>query len=92
LRIALTERFVQDVRGLTVDGRAAVFDVILSLPRAMKTPQLHTGIGLRKVHSRGIWELRVGLGLRLVFALEGDTATLVRAGTHDEIKTFLRAL
>jgi hypothetical protein len=34
----------------------------------------------------------VGLGLRLVFALERDRITLVRIETHDEVRRFLREL
>lgn len=92
MRIALTASFVRDVRTLDKSQRSAVFDVILALPRAMTEPHAHAGLGLRKLHSSGIWELRVGLGLRLIFALRDDTATLVRVGTHDEVKRFLKSL
>lgn len=51
-----------------------------------------SGLGIRKRHRSGIWEARVGLGLRLVFALEPDRLTLVRAGTHDDIRRYLREL
>jgi hypothetical protein len=72
--------------------RGAVFDPLLSLPRAVGDPHLHAGLGIRKLHGSGIWEARVGLGLRLVFALEPGLVTLVRAGTHDEIRRYLRTL
>jgi len=32
----------------------------------------------------------VGLGLRIVFGLETELLTLVRVGSHDEIRRFLR--
>jgi len=35
---------------------------------------------------------RVGLGSRIVFALEPDLVTLGRAGTHHEIRRYLREL
>ena len=35
---------------------------------------------------------RLGLGLRLVFTLEPETATLVRVGSHDEIRRYLKGL
>jgi mRNA-degrading endonuclease YafQ of YafQ-DinJ toxin-antitoxin module len=92
MRIALTERFQSDVRALAPDQRAAVLEAILALPRAFGTPHLHAGLGLRKLHPSGIWEVRVGLALRLVFTLGGDTVTMVRAGTHDEIRRWLRSL
>jgi mRNA-degrading endonuclease YafQ of YafQ-DinJ toxin-antitoxin module len=55
-------------------------------------PLAHAGLGIRKVHASGIWEARVGLGLRLVFAFEAGLLTLLRVGSHDEIRRFLREL
>jgi mRNA-degrading endonuclease YafQ of YafQ-DinJ toxin-antitoxin module len=70
----------------------AVLDAMLSLPRAVGHPHLHAGLGLRKLHGSGIWEARVGLGLRVVFALETGLLTLVRVGSHDEIRRYLRQI
>ena len=92
MRIALTERFQRDVRDLREEQRATLFEAMLALPRAMGSPHLHAGLGLRKVHSSGIWETRLGLGLRLVFTVEKDLATLVRVASHDEVRRFLRSL
>lgn len=92
MRIALTDRFQRDVRELRQDQRAALFEVILSLPSILGQPHRHTGAGLRKLHPSGIWEARLGLGLRLVFAVEPECATLVRIGNHDEVRRYLRSL
>lgn len=92
MKVALTERFQRDVGGLAADQRAAVFEAMLGLPRAIGEVHLHSGLGLRKLHRSGIWEARVGLGLRLVFAVERDLLTLVRAGSHEDIKRYLREL
>ncbi len=90
MRVALAEGFQRDVRALPAAHRLAVFDALLALPRATGDPHVHAGLGIRKLHASGIWEARVGLGLRLVFALEADLLTLVRVGSHDEIRRFLR--
>jgi mRNA-degrading endonuclease RelE of RelBE toxin-antitoxin system len=92
MRIVLAERFQRDVRTLPEDRLSAVFQLILSLPKAMGEPHLHSGLGIRKIHRSGIWEARVGLGLRLVFAVEDQAITLVRVATHDEIQRYLREL
>jgi mRNA-degrading endonuclease YafQ of YafQ-DinJ toxin-antitoxin module len=92
MRIALAERVQRDAAGLSPDQRAALFETLLALPRIMGRSHLHHGVGLRKLHPSGIWEARVGLGLRLVFTLDAGTLTLVRVGTHDEIRRFLREL
>ena len=88
MNIALTERFERDVRALPAERRAGVLECILSLLRAIGEPHLHAGLGVRKLHISGIWETRIGL----VFALEKDAVTLVRAGTHDAIRRYLREL
>lgn len=92
MRVALTERFQADVRALSSEERASIFETLLSLPRSLGSPHLHAGLGLRKIHRTGIWEARVGLGLRLVFTLADDTLTLVRAANHDEVRRYLRGL
>jgi mRNA-degrading endonuclease RelE of RelBE toxin-antitoxin system len=92
VKLALTERFQREVRLLSEDRRSAVFEAMLSLPRALGEPHLHSGLGLRKIHRTGIWEARVGLGLRVVFVVEKAVITLVRAGTHDDVQRYLREL
>ncbi len=92
MRLALVESFQRDVGDLTADQRAAVFEVILALPAALGDPHAHAGLGLRKLHASGIYEARVGLGLRLVFTLDAGTLTLVRVGRHDDIRRYLRSL
>jgi len=92
MNLALTERFQRDVRDLEEEQRAAVFEAILSLPRAIGESHLHSGLGIRKLHRSGIWEARLGLGLRLVFAIQKEVLTLVRVGTHQDIQRYLRRL
>ncbi len=92
MKIALSEGFQRDIRGLEEAQRAAVFEAILVLPRGVGDPHLHAGLGMRKLHASGIWEARVGLGLRIVFTLDGGLLTLVRVGRHEEIRRWLRQL
>ena len=92
MRVALTKSFLKDATGLSVDGKAALFDVILKLPAAIKDPLRHDGAGLRKIHSTGIFEARIGLSLRIVFGYHDDELVLHRVGDHDEIRRYLKTL
>jgi len=92
MKVLLSARFQHDVRDLDREQRLALFDVILSLPRAMGEPHRHAGLGIRKLHRSGIFEARVGLGLRLVFALQPELLALARVGSHEEVRRFLRGL
>jgi mRNA-degrading endonuclease YafQ of YafQ-DinJ toxin-antitoxin module len=92
MRIALTERFQRDAGALSKEQRAALFETLLALPKVVGQPHRHQGVGVRKIHASGVWEARVGLGLRVVFTVEPDRLTLVRVGTHDDVRRFLREL
>jgi mRNA-degrading endonuclease YafQ of YafQ-DinJ toxin-antitoxin module len=92
MKVLLTERFQRDVRDLDAGQRRAAFDAILALPAAMGDPHTHAGLGLRKLHRSGIWEARVGLGLRLVFGLQPDLLALARVGSHEDVRRFLKEL
>jgi len=92
VQIILSERFQRDVGSLSDDEREQIFDVLLKLPSAIKEIHSHSGIGLRKIHSSGIYEARIGLGLRMVFGFEKNSLSLHRVGTHDEIRRYLKSL
>lgn len=92
MKVFLTERFQRDVRDLQKDQRAAVFEVVLALPRVVGESHTHAGLGIRKLHHTGIFEARVGLGLRIVFTLDPGTLSLVRVGSHEEVRRYLREL
>lgn len=89
MRVALTQRFQSDVAALSAPQRALVFETMLGLPRVFGMPHRHSGAGLRKLHASGIFEARVGLGLRVVFAIDKQTMILHRVGTHDAIRRYL---
>jgi len=91
-RIHLTQRFQKEVIELGGERRPAVFEAVLALDKALGYPHLHAGLGLRKLHPVGIWEVRLGLGLRMVFTVDEEAITLVMVGTHDEVRRYLRTL
>jgi len=92
MKIVLAAGFQRDVKTLPEDRLSAVFQSILALPKAMGEPHIHTGLGIRKIHRSGIWEARVGLGLRIVFAVAEEAITLIRVGTHEDVQRYLREL
>lgn len=92
MQILLTARFQKDVGDLEKSERESIFDVILKLPAALKEVHQHSGIGLRKIHPSGIYEARIGLGLRLVFGFQKDLLSLHRVGNHDDVSRYLKTL
>ena len=53
--------------------------------------QRPTGLGVRNLRKK-VWELRVGLKLRIIFSLEVDAVHILYLGSHDEIRKFLKNL
>ena len=47
------------------------------------------GLGVRQLRGE-IWELRVGLKLRIVFSMEKDIVKILTLGSHDDIRKFLK--
>ena len=64
---------------------------IIEKVAAQVSPAQHVVISVRKL-VLNYFELRVGLELRLVFKLEKEAATFVFAGTHDEVKRFIKGV
>ncbi len=92
MKILLTERFQKIVSKLSLDERTKVFEALLGIPKAMQNPHRHAGIGLRKLHQSGIYEARIGLGLRLVFAFRKGELILAMVGSHDAVRKYLASL
>lgn len=50
---------------------------------------LSKGLGLKNLR-KNFWEIRKGLKLRILFRWQADHVEFVLAGTHDDIKNFLK--
>jgi mRNA-degrading endonuclease YafQ of YafQ-DinJ toxin-antitoxin module len=92
MRITLTEHFQKDFLALSRDQKEKAFEVLLNVPNAVGDTHRHSGIGLRKIHRSGIYEARIGLGLRMVFAYQKEAIVFHRIGNHDAIRKYLKKL
>lgn len=84
--------FQQGARALAPEDRQRLIDTVLAVPKALGSPHLHAGLGLRKIHPKGVWEVRVDVALRLVFTIIGNDVTFVLVGNHDEVRRYLKSL
>lgn len=92
MKIIFTASFERDFKKRNDKEKEQVYDVVSKLPKVVGKAHLHTGIGIRKIHPSGIFEGRLGLGLRLVFAVEKNALILHRLGDHDTIRKYLKNL
>ena len=92
MKFSLLDGFRRQCRAAGREDQAAILKLFLELQTALANPHQHGGLGLRRLHASGIWEVRVGLSLRALFRLAPDEAIFVFLGTHDEVKRFLKSL
>ena len=81
-------RFDRAFASLTPPQQAKVKSVIARLEAAFGRPHLHSGIGVRQFGR--FFEMRAGLGLRVLFLAEGGDLFLSFVGNHDQVKAFLK--
>jgi mRNA-degrading endonuclease YafQ of YafQ-DinJ toxin-antitoxin module len=92
LKLSFADRFRRQCKAAFSQDKAAILKILLDLELSLTSPQEHTGLGLRKLHPAGYWEVRAGLSLRAIFRLDKDEAIFVFLGNHDEVKRFLSSL
>lgn len=92
MKIVITENFQKDVKKISPEQQSQLFSIILKLPKQLGQIHEHSGIGLRKIHASGIYEARLGLGLRMIMGFDKESLYLHRIGNHDDIRHYLKNL
>jgi len=88
ISVEATGRFAERLRALKLDP-AAVLAVMHATAAAWGNPHQHSGLGLRRLREN-VFEVRSGLGVRLVFRAEKSALVFVEAGSHDDVRRFIR--
>ena len=81
--------FDRAFRRLPRERQARTKQAIQGLITFFETRQQPPGLGLKRLQG-DFWEIRAGLGDRVMFRLTGTLVEFVIAGNHDEIRKFLR--
>jgi len=81
--------FDRSLRRLPDERQVRVKDAIRQVVTFFETREQPHGLGVKRLRG-DFWEIRAGLGDRMVFRLSGDLVEFVIAGNHDEIRQFLR--
>jgi len=69
-------------------AQTAVTAAVARLETSFGRPHLHAGIGLRPFGR--YFELRAGLGLRVLFLVDGGDFFLITVGSHDHVRAYLK--
>ena len=81
--------FDRSLRRLPPERKVRVKDAIRQLIAFFETRQQPHGLGLKRLRD-DYWEVRAGLGDRIIVRFSGDLVEFILAGNHDEIGRFLR--
>lgn len=92
MRLALSSRLQKQIKHLPEPVLNDFFVAVDQLLVSFGKPHLHQGLGIRKIHSRGIYEFRIGKQWRVVFTHpEKDILMLHIFGNHNEVQCFLNS-
>jgi hypothetical protein len=89
MRYEANPAFERSVRRLPADRKDRVKRAVRQLVAFFETRQQPEGLGLKRLRG-DYWEVRAGLGDRIIFRLTGDLVEFLLAGNHHEIRQFLR--
>lgn len=82
--------FDRSVKSLPPEIKQEVKELCLTLIDVLSGErELSVGMGLKNLRKNS-WEIRKGLKLRILFRLQADYVEFVLAGTHEEIKRYLK--
>ena len=89
MKVETTKAFSRSLRGRTDIELQSVAGAMQTAAGTFGRPHLHTGIDIRRI-GQNLFECRVSIDLRLLFKSERDSLVFVLAGSHDEVRAFLK--
>ena len=82
--------FDRSVKTLPSEKKQEVKELCIALIDVLSgEKELSVGMGLKNLR-KSFWEIRKGLKLRILFRWKSDHVEFVLAGTHEEIRRYLK--
>ena len=88
-RILTTPAFERSLRKYSDAEIESIRGSIGHLPDAFGNPHRHAGVGIRKLR-KNVYEVRAGLKIRVLFAVDESDLVLLLAGSHDDIAKWIK--
>ena len=89
MRYLTTAAFDECMRGAPEDKKKRLKKAIRLAVAFFETGDLPHGLGFKSL-GRQVWEIRAGLSDRVLFRRDGNTIEFLLAGSHDDIRRFLK--
>ncbi len=81
--------FQRALRKLPPADQRIVLEALVALSEAFGQPHVHSGLSIRQLR-RHVYEVRVGLDLRVGFTLVRSSLVIQTVGNHDHIRAWLK--
>jgi len=89
MRYNFKSSFDRSFKKLSLQKQELVLSAINKLKVFYDDRKLFPGLGLKNLRKH-FWEIRITLKDRLLFSLQGDTASFILVGSHDDIRRFFK--
>ena len=87
--LSLDRAVLRRLQNLPKNERADCLLALCELPETFGRPQVHSGLGIRKLGNR-IFEFRGNVSLRFIFQDRPADLFVCFLGNHDEVKALLQ--
>ncbi len=90
MRFEFKPSFDRSVKSLPSETKKEIKELCINLINMLSGGRaISRGVGLKNL-KKNFWEVRKGLKLRILFRWKADHVEFILAGTHDDIKKFLK--
>ena len=90
MKFEFNPSFDRSVKSLPPEKKQETKELCIDLIDILSTEkELSAGMGLKNLR-KNFWEIRKGLKMRILFRWGADHVEFVLAGTHEEIKRYLK--
>jgi len=92
MRFEFKPSFEDSLKSLPHKEKAEIKEIaVLAIDILSRDRFLHQGIGLKRLKG-DYWEVRKGRKTRIIFRWSKDLVEFILAGSHDQIKRYLKRL
>ena len=90
MRYEFKPSFDKSIKALSSETKKEIKELCIHLIDVLSEEQdISVGLGFKNL-KKNFWEIRKGLKLRILFRGRTDYVEFILAGTHDDIKKFLK--
>jgi mRNA-degrading endonuclease RelE of RelBE toxin-antitoxin system len=89
VQVYYTPAFLRLFSKLGDPVKMAVKDTVSQVIDLYETGDKSVGLGIKRLRG-DLWEARSGLKIRVVYSMNEDEVRFLLAGTHDDVRKFLK--